>query len=313
MLWNLAFFTLSLLVLIKSSEVCINYSSKIARVFKLSEFIVSFFIVAVISVFPEGSIAIVSAIEGQPAFGVSTVIGSIVADLALVFGIVAVVSRNGLKVRSEILRKDFLYLILLLLPVILGVDGFFSRLDGVVLIMGGLLFFFTLSIESGMFKKKYDSLKRKSILGYLVIFLLAMFCLLASAHFLVFFGTRIATELDFSVALLGLLVAAIGTCTPELFFSVRAVKTKHEGLAFGDILGTVIVDATVLLGIVSIVCPFPFDASLLTLVGVFMFFSGTMLIAFIKSDRVLTRKEGACLVLFYLLFVLIEFLLNINL
>ena len=141
-IYNLILFLAFLFVLIKSADYATHYSSKLAKIFRLSEFIVSFFIVAVISAFPEGTIAIVSAVKGIPEFGMGTLIGSNVADLALVFGIVALVAAKGVSVKSEILKKDFFYLALLLFPVLLGLDGRFSRIEGILLVLAGLSFFF---------------------------------------------------------------------------------------------------------------------------------------------------------------------------
>jgi Ca2+/Na+ antiporter len=59
-----------------------------------------------------------------------TLLGSNVADLTLVFGIVAFFSHGGIKVKSKILSNNLFYLVLLLFPLILGVDGRFSRIDG---------------------------------------------------------------------------------------------------------------------------------------------------------------------------------------
>jgi len=309
MLFNIALFTLALIFLIKSADLCIDYSSKIARAFKLSEFMASFFIVAMISVLPEGAISIISAIEGDATIGIATVFGSIIADMTLVFGLVAIFSRTSLVVRSEVIRKDFLYLLLILLPVILGVDGTFSRIDGVVLILGGLLFIFTLSIESGMFKKTWNHVKRETVFRHSILFLLSMAVLLVSAHFLVTYGIRIATELDISVLFIGLIVAAIGTCTPELFFSIKAVRSGHEELALGDLLGTIIIDATLLIGVTALIRPIAFEPNFLLNLGVFMFVGGLLLLWFIKTDKVLTKREGVLLLLFYLIFLITQVLL----
>jgi cation:H+ antiporter len=310
-LFDLFVFSVSLLVLVKSSEMCINYSSKLARALKWSEFIVSFFIVSIISVLPEGAVSIASAFEGQPSFGVATVIGSVIADLALVFGLVALFSRDGLKVRSDIIRKDFLYLVLILLPLVLGADGLFSRADGVVLVLGGLLFYFTLSIESGLFKKKYDSWKSRSMIKYILMFLFSLALLLVSAYLLVFFGAKLANDFQISVMLIGVIVAGLGTCTPELFFSINAVRTKHEELALGNLLGTVITDCTFLLGATALICPVAVDTQFLMNAGVFMFIGGLLLLWFIKSDKTLTKREGFFLLLFYLGFIVTEVLLGL--
>jgi len=108
---NLILFLAFLFILVKSADYAICYSSRLAKRFHLSEFIVSFFIVAIISAFPEATISIISALKGIPELGLGTILGSNVADLALVFGIVALISTKGISVKSEILKKDFFILL----------------------------------------------------------------------------------------------------------------------------------------------------------------------------------------------------------
>src|SRR3989344_7776808 len=116
---NLFIFLIFMFFLIKSADYATRYSSRLAKIFHLSEFVVSFFIVAVISTFPEATISIISALKGIPELGLGTLLGSNVADLALVFGIVAVVSIKGISIKSEILKKDLFYLALLLFQLLL--------------------------------------------------------------------------------------------------------------------------------------------------------------------------------------------------
>ena len=95
MLTNLLLFLLSLAILTYSAGYCNKYASKIAKTFHLSEFFISFFIVAIISSFPETTVSIISAIKGIPEFGFGALLGSNVADLTLVFAIITLLSVNG--------------------------------------------------------------------------------------------------------------------------------------------------------------------------------------------------------------------------
>ncbi len=310
---NLILFLISFFVLIKSAEHCTIYSSRLAKIFRLSEFIVSFFIVSVISVFPEASISIISAIKNIPKFGLGTLLGSNVADLTLVFGIVALFSIKGISVKSEILKNNFFYLILLLLPIVLGLDGHFSREDGVLLLFGGLFFFLTLSVECRMFRKKFNHLKDRSFLKNLLLLILSLIILLVAANYTVKFGVDFANDIGIPSILIGLTVISIGTCLPELLFSVKAIQSNHDELALGDILGTVITDATIILGIVVIIRPFYFNPTLIYITGSAMFLAGALTILFIRSGKILTKKEGAYLLFFYIVYLIIEFLSNLYL
>ncbi|HCY20747.1 TPA: hypothetical protein DIC40_02645 [Patescibacteria group bacterium] len=55
-----------------------------------------------------------------------------------------------------------------------------------------------------------------------------------------------------------MLVIGLGTVIPELLFAFQAVKKYDDSLAVGDILGTVLADATIVVGIIAIIKPFYF-------------------------------------------------------
>jgi cation:H+ antiporter len=305
-----ALFLASLLVLVKGAEYAVRYSSRIARAFRISEFVVSFFVVSFISCSPEATVSIISAINGVPEFGLGALLGSNVADLALVFGIVALFSANGVKVKSQILRNDLFYLVLLLVPIILGFDGHLSREDGLVLVLSGVAFLGTLAMQSHLFRKRYNNAKSHEWAGNFLLLVLSLAFLVAGAYFTVRFGVDFANSVQIPPFLVALTMVSIGSCMPEMIFSLKAVRAGHDSLALGDVLGTVIIDATMLVGVLALISPFDFNPNIVRVTGVMMFFAGVLAVMFIKSGKVLTRKEGLLLLLFYLLSLAVEFWVN---
>jgi cation:H+ antiporter len=307
---NLILFLACLIVLIKCAGSAIRYSSRLAKVLHLPEFIISFFLIAFISVLPEATISIISALKGEPGLGLGTLLGSNIADLTLVFGIVALLSSKGIKVKSKILTNNLFYLILLLFPLILGFDGKFSRIDGIILILLGLSFFVKIYKDSHKFHKKLNHKQEESVLKNLLLLILCFGLIIFSAFLTVKFAVNFANDVKLPTILIGLTIIACGTCLPELIFSIRAVKKSHDSLALGDILGTVITDATIVLGIIALISPFSYNAYDLYTLGTAMFLAGILTIMFMKSDKTLNKKEGILLILFYVIFVVIEFIIN---
>lgn len=310
LLINLLLFIISLFALVKSADYSVRYSSRIAKIFHLSEFIISFFIVSVISTFPEGTISIISAINKVPEFGIGTLLGSNVADLSLVFGIIALFSPRGIKVKSVILKNNFFYLILLLVPIFLGFDGYFSRIDGLILVFSGISFFITLSINGRISKIKIKDKEKSNWKVNLFFLIFSLILLILSAYYTIKFGVNFANDVNIPPFLIALTIVAIGTCLPELIFSLKAVKSDHDSLALGDILGTVITDATTLVGIVALINPFSFNLNIIYITGFMMFIAGVLAISFIKSEKILSKREGLYLILFYIASLIIEFIFN---
>lgn len=307
---NLALFLVFLFILIKCAGYAIKHSSRLAKALHFPEFIVSFFIIALISVLPEATISIMSALEGEPELGLGTLLGSNVADLTLVFGIVALFSSRGIKVKSKILSNNFYYLILLLFPLILGFDGKFTRVDGLILVILGLLFFAKIYMDSHRFHKKFNHTKKEPIFKSLTFLIISLTILLISAFLTVKFATNFAYEVKLPAILIGLTILALGTCLPELIFSIKAVKKNHDGLALGDILGTVVTDATIILGLVALISPFSYNPYNIYVTGTAMFVAGLLVTIFMKSEKSINKREGVLLILFYIFFVFVEFFIN---
>jgi cation:H+ antiporter len=310
MIINLILFLAFLFILVKSSNYAIKYSSQLAKVLRFPEFIVSFFIIALISVLPEATISIISAINGNPELGLGTLLGSNVTDLTLIFGIVALFSSGGIKVKSKILQNNFFYLLLLLFPLVLGFDGQFSRIDGIILTLSGIIFFIKIGRESRRFRKKFNHTKREPFAKSLILLILSVVILLIGAYLTVRYAVNFAYDIKLPAILIGLTILAFGTCLPELIVSIKAVKTNRDEIALGDILGTVITDATIVLGIVALISPFSYNPQGIYFTGSAMFLAGLFTTIFMKSDKSINKLEGALLILFYVIFIFVEFMIN---
>ncbi len=306
MLEILLFFILlciSIYLVIRSAESANSSSIAIAKSLRLPKYVIGFIVVAIISILPETLIAVTSAIEGMPAFGLGTLFGSNVADLTLVFAIVVIGSGRSLKVESSIIRNIPLYISIIALPLLLGSNGFYSRIEGISLIIAGISFYwFVLKRSNISLEGKREPLSARSIF----FLLLSMICLLFGAYFTVEFGVSLATVLKVPPAIVGIFIVGLGTTLPELFFSLRAAKQKNDSLALGDILGTVVADATIVVGIIATISPFTFDPRIVYMTGAFMLIAIIVLLYFMKTGKDLSKKEAIFLLLFYIIFIVSE-------
>ncbi len=301
---NFLVLLLALVVVIKSADWAIRAAGRLAKSFRISKYVIGFLIVAVISILPETFIAITSAFQGVPGFGLGALFGSNVADLTLVFAVVTFVAVQNLKIESGILKNGFVYIGAMAIPIILGLNGHYSRSEGAVLILVGLLFYFlVLRKDSSGVTTQRPPIAKKDILYLLG----SMALLLIGANLTVTYGVALASTLQVNPILIGLLVVGIGTTLPELAFSIRAVRNKHDGLALGDLLGTVITDATIVVGVVALLRPFTFNSRIIYITGIFMLLATIVLFTLMRSGRTLTKREAFILLAFYLAFVTAEF------
>lgn len=303
---NLLLLLVSLLLVLKGADVAIEYASRLAAAWHLPSYVIGFVVVTLISLLPETLISINSALSGIPSFGLGMLFGSNVADLTLVLAIAAFTSKNGIGVEQKVLRHNRLYPVAVAFPIFFGLDGYYSRLDGAFLITAGLLFHYR------TFRRNYQGVEKRVPRGtdyYLnVLGLLAgMLALMIGAHYTVRFGVTLAEAAGISPLLVGMLVVGLGTTLPELCFSVRAMRHGGAGLALGNVLGTVISDATVVVGLIAMISPFSFPSQMVSITAMFMVLAAVILLCFLRTGKILTKRESVVLVLFYIIFVATEY------
>lgn len=307
---NLLILFMLLAVIGKSAAWMVSASVGLSKALGWTDFIVSFMVVAVVSVLPEAVISILAAAREMPSLGLGTLLGSNIADLTLVLGAVAVFAGHSISVERDFVKKDYIFLSFLLLPLVLGFDGRFSRWEGLALVGASVLFFYLLARDIPGRKRALNSVEKMSALKGILLLIASIAIMAASAHFIIGQAAKIAEDFAVAPALVGLIVIALGTTLPELLYSIRAVRKERATLALGDILGIVITDATLILGLTAIVNPFSFNPRLIILTGVFMLLAALFALSLLRSGRKLTREEGVFLLFFYVIFVLTEFALR---
>ncbi|HNU95476.1 MAG TPA: sodium:calcium antiporter [Candidatus Paceibacterota bacterium] len=307
MILQILIFAVSIFLIIKGATLSTKFSGRIAKSFNLSNYVVGFLIVAVISITPEAFVAINSAISGVPSMGLGTIFGSNIADLTLVFAIVVLVAGRSLKIESKILKSNLIYPFFFLIPIALGIDGAYNRGEGLCLIIAGVIFYYLAFHQSQEGEEKKSKIKfDKKIKKDILYFVLSLLALLVGSHFIVESGVKIAEYLTISPAVIGLFFIGLGTVIPELLFSISAVKKDQDSLAIGDLLGTVLADATILVGLIAFIKPFEFPIKIIYIAGIFMFAAAFMLYYLMRSGKILSKREGYLLILFWLIFVLME-------
>lgn len=306
---NFIVLLLLLFVVGKSAAWAVRSAISLSREIGLPELVISFVVITGISILPETIISILAALRGEPSLALGTLFGSDVADLTVVFAMAALFSPHALRASRSILDKGHLFLGFLFLPLLLGAGGTFSRLDGALLVVAGI-FFSIIIYRSAEPTGRLHALNGLSLAKSSAMLVGSLAAIGAGSYYSVEYAVRIAGDAGINTALVGLLIVSLGTTLPELLFSIRAVQRGHASLALGDILGTVVMDATLVLGVTALIRPFSFNPRLVVLTGFFMLFAGILALTFLRSGRRLTRPEAGLLVGLYAVFIVTEFVLR---
>ncbi len=309
-------FLFSVFVLIKSGTVAVKKLVAISRYLQISEYILAFILMALATSLPELFVGINSALSKASVLSLGNIIGSNIVNLSLILGVVAIIAK-GIKIKSKIAKRDaWIVFFISILPLLLLVDKKLSQADGVILL---IVFFWYLSHilkAKEAFRKRMNHLVRtgEEFLKFsrnLLVFILAIAVLLISSWGVVKTSTLIAEGFELPLVLIGLILVAIGTSLPELVFGIKAVITKHEGMNLGNLIGSTVINSTLILGITALIYPIEIENFNMILTGgIFMVFVILIANFFIATKEEISWKEGVILIALYVIFLVLEFLLK---
>lgn len=305
-------------LLIKATDITIGALNRLSRSLKIGSFALTAFLLALATSFPELFVSLASAFEGKPNLALGVVIGSNIANLSLVIGGTALVG-GTIPVVGEFLKKDLFHTFLSgAIPLILLLDKQLSAVDGIILILIYLAYNYTILRrrpnlaqiqEGGIVRKILHHLGQKQTEKQLAWLFIGMALIFFSADMVVKMASSVAAELMLPTLLIGLVVVAVGATLPELTFGIKAVRQHKIAMIFGNLLGSVVANSTLILGLTVLIKPIQLDGGLrsylVATVSFLIIFNLFWL--FVRTKRKLERWEGLILLAVYLAFIVIEF------
>lgn len=258
---------------------------------------------------PELVLSVEAARAGDTGIALGNIVGSNISNIALVLGLAALV--RPMTVRSELVRREVPVMIAvsLLLGAML-VDGGLSRLDGLVLVGGAITYpvFAFLAAKRGETRAvvaEFDKAligPKHSVWRDIAFLAGGLGALLVGAQLLLKGATAIATAFGISQVVIGLTVIAVGTSLPELATSVTAAARNEADVAFGNVIGSNVLNILAVLGVTALIHPFE-TQGLRTLDLAVMIGSAVLLLPLLWRGWVLNRWEGALLLAGYALYM----------
>ena len=309
-------FIFSFAILFWSSNFLIGALTKISKFLSWKEFVVSFLIMAFATTIPNFFVGIISALNKVPELSFSDVLGTNIADLTLVIALAALVSKMGLSVPSRTVQGSSLFTIgVAIFPLILIQDGVLSRTDGILLLCAFASYLAWLFNKKERFKKAYGGVPEKLTLAFFSknVFLLfgSVVLLLISTQGIVKAAVFFADYLHLPLGLIGILIVGLGTALPEASFALQSARKNQDWLIVGNVMGSVIMTTTLVLGVVALICPFQIsDFSLFVIARIFLIISAAFFLLFIRTGHKITRREATFLLGIYITFVIVEILIK---
>lgn len=264
---------IGLTVAVVASGRSVSYATDLSFGFNVPPFIIGAIVVGIGTDLPEIAHSVVSALSGYGDLAAGNAIGSTITQMTLVLGIlplagIAMASSRRFAATSipttadRIVLPGALMVIGLLVGAWFGSDGTLSRMEGLTLVtFWGLSAFliYRQTLTAGTPTMVVPERKpAHALVGTLVS--LAFVGLGATAAVTAFI--EIAETLDVPVFLLSFFAASIGTSLPELVVDVTAIRRGEKDIAIGDIFGSSLIDATLVLGLGPAIVPLMVDGDL---------------------------------------------------
>lgn len=303
-------FVLGIVFIVKSANWIVDGSSSIAERLGVSGLIIGLTVVAFGTSLPELVVNLFAAFEGSGEIAFGNTIGSNIANVLLVLGIIACFGNIRLKEETIWYEIPFALLAAFVLFVLtgnlFGAKEFLTKDDGLILLglFGVFLYYVFLMARRGNKKFDVSAVIDRSGLKIGLKLVAGIVGIYFGGRWIVDGAVVIASQLGLSEFLISATVIAIGTSLPELVVSVVAVMRKNVDLAVGNVIGSNVFNVFWVLGIVPLISPLAIPSFVGFDIGV-MFLATLVLLIFVFVGRrgELSKTEGIMFLLFYVLYI----------
>lgn len=290
------------LLLLIGGDFLVKSAASLAKKLNISPFLIGVTVVSFGTSAPELIVSLKAAFNGSSGIAIGNVIGSNVANLALVLGITVLI-RPVVLDSKKLQFAWFAMLVASLMFFGFSLDGILDRLDGFFLITG-LILFLILSI-----RKRDDSFADEELEKTLKTNLIPVYFILGAAglyygsELLVDNAITIAKSFGISEFIIGVSVVALGTSLPELVTSVIAILKGQSSISVGNLIGSNVFNIFAVLGITSAVNPLEADSFLIAIDLPIMLGVTLLTGVFLMVSKQLGRIEGLLLITIYIIYI----------
>ena len=301
---NILLLLVGLGLVVLGADWLVNGASSIARRAGISEFVIGLTIVGFGTSCPELVVSLSGAIEGNSDISVGNVVGSNIFNVLFILGLTAMVLPVGMTDKNR--RIDIpITLGVTILLVILGITGSMSgpgisRWEGVLMLLVFSAYLFHCFKSDS--KDEFSETQRAtlSITKSIALTLTGLAGLIFGGDLFVDSATALARQIGVSDKFIAVTILAGGTSLPELATSLVAAIKGKEQLALGNILGSNVFNAMMILGLSSVITPLSFAS--MTIVDIItLVLSAVLLLIWAYTGRKnrIDRREGAAMLLCY--------------
>lgn len=299
-----------LIVLIVAGEFLVRGAVGFALKFKVSPLVIGMTIVSFGTSAPELLVSIRAALAGYPELALGNVLGSNIANIALVLGISTMIFPIAIKRTTKVLDWP----IMMLATVVFYLFALNSNMDwweGVIYVVGLIIFnvyLFWKSIKENRLIKQEEETEIEGVssdqkVTKSILYVVAGAIGLAfGAIWLTDGAVVIATNFGVTERVIGVTILAFGTSVPELITSIMAALKKETDISVGNLIGSNIFNLMAVLGITSIIKEIPINLESMS-TDIYWVFGISLLLFPLMLKNKISRLSGFILFASYCTYI----------
>lgn len=299
---------LGFIILVKGADYFVEGSSSVARRFNIPSMVIGLTLVAFGTSAPELAVSVSGSLSRSNGIVFGNVIGSNIVNILLILGLSAFISPINIKLKTIFKEVPFVILTTAAM-MIMAMDNLIDgaetsvilRAEGFLLLLFFAIYLYSMVEISILGKEEYPEEDIKVIgMGKSIVFTVGgLGAVIFGADIAVKNAVSIAESMGLSETIIGLTIVAIGTSLPELITSVIASRKGENDIAVGNIIGSNIFNALLVLGVSSIIYPVTIARENFVDIWILLA-SSVLLIPLMYTGKRLGKIEGGIMVVGYI-------------
>ena len=275
----------------------------------LPEVLIGATIVSLGTTLPEVLFSTMASVRHLPEMAIGNALGSILCNTGFIAGMMLVlrpIYLNGKAVANVVSGTVFLGLSFAVYVAGAVMEQGLSRATGGMLLLVCILFLaYNVRNAYSRQQEEKEMHAQEQAFGISDIIRLALEAVVIyiGASMLVEVGPKLARAFGVPEMIISLIFVALGTSLPELVTSLMALRKKHASLSMGNIIGADILNFVMVGGLSAVICPIPFQESILKLELPVIFFMLFILCVPSISRKKAGRLQGLLLLGSYILYL----------
>jgi cation:H+ antiporter len=283
-----------------SSDKAVEHSISIASRLGVSPLMIGLVIVSLGTDLPEISNSIISSSIGHADINVGDSFGSVLIQITLVLGLVAILGVTFKVKRDEVIVIGACEILALIAAVSIVEKGYISRMNAFFLVASWPLL---MLIIKNIIKKDYSIQNTdRRLHRHVAIAVIGYIGIALGAYVVVNSVVALSSLLYIDEYIISFFIVAIGTSLPELAVDLTAIRKKQYEIAIGDAIGSCLVDASVSVGIgplVSPISPVMVSGGLAETTGLYALFASVIVLSALALRQRLDSKIGVLFLIIY--------------